>query len=252
MTEDNIKTDVIDQVVTPPLAPLTTEEPGLPKLTAADPGHPNYDPLKDEKVKVHSNKLINRITEKDDEVKSLKEILESTNEKLSTFEKKKKEEEDRGKSELLLVGDKLSELEKERATLASTLESTKTSKDKEILNLNARVLLMEELSRAGIIPNATEQRGLQAELEERLGKNGDTEDPSEIAKSIVAEFGKDRESNPTITTPKPDAPLRKPQKVEPTDDMKRLTELSKGDMTPEKEAEILEIQKRMEIKERNR
>jgi len=236
-----------EKAVTPPVVTPPVVAPVAKDLTAADPGHEKYDPLKDDRVKVQSDKLFSRIAEKENENKSIKEILEATNEKLAVFEREKKVQDDKDKSEAQLASERITELEKANADLSGKLEGTKESNAKSIINLKAKLLLMEELNRGGIKTNAAERKGLQAELEDRLSNKKDTEEPSDIAKNIVADFSVDRES--TYKAPA-EPKATKPQKIVQTDDMKRLNELNKGEMTPEKEAESKEILQRMENKKK--
>jgi len=248
MTDDNKQT--VTQDVEPGIvqAPNSTQVPApapsmRPNLSPADPGHPEYDPLKDEKVKSYSNKLFTQIAERDNELKSLKDILENTNEKLALYEKEKKEKEDKDKTELQLASERLSALEKEKADLANQLENTKASSSKIKVNLEARLLLMEELSRAGIKTNSAERKGLQAELEDRLSKKKENEDSSDIAKAIVVDFGKDKQS---AFTPPAEPKPAKPQKIEPTDLQKKIVELSRN--YEKNKDEIQAILKQIEAK----
>ena len=214
-------------------------------LKPSDPRHPDYDPMKDRKVIEWRDKILSVNAQKDAEIESLKRQLEGIGTELNAFREEKKKLEDKDKSDLQRASERIAELEKERAKLESQITDRDKDHSKAITNLNARLLVMQELNRLGIKANSLERKGLEVELEKKLSEMKKGDDPSEITNAIVSDFAKERE---TSYTPPPEPRIVKPDKIEPTSDEKQLKELSEGKMTPEKEAKIKEILERMEKK----
>lgn len=231
----------------------TTQPPNIsaqniPNLTPSDPGHPKYDPLKDPRVKEYTDRILSNMAQKDGEKQTLQVKIDEMKEKLSSFEKEKKEKEDAEKSEIQRVTDRIAELEKQNTSLESQLNELKNGHNKEKVNLNARYLIMKEIAKAGIKINNAEQRGLIQELEDKLSNMSESDKPDDIATSIIATFAEERKVN---FTPPPSPELIRPdQSVEQKSLEKELVDLSKGEMTPEKEARLKVIMKQLDKKQK--
>ena len=210
-------------------------------LTPKDPGHPDYDPMKEPRVRQRTDHLFSTIAKVEQEKDTLAKDLQGVTSKIKEIEDKEKSAEQKNTERIV-------ELEKVKADLEGSLSSKDQQYQSTINGLNAKVLAQSALIEADVKTNKLELKGLLLEITEALGKKKAGEVDVDIVNGIVKEFADEKKASapndPTKKTKAPSTNTPADNNATETDDMKKLRELAKDPI--KNEAEINKLLQKVE------
>ena len=158
------------------------------KLTAKDPGHKDYDPLKDAKVRKNADLLHSQLSAVNSEKDTLAKEVEGLRESVKSFNDEKKKKDDEGKTESEKLLERINASEKSINTLKIEREADKTKYETTLGNMKAKNLTQESLLTKGIVVNSMELRGLVGEVTDKLADMKKGDDEASVVNSILDEF----------------------------------------------------------------
>jgi len=157
-------------------------------LTAKDPGHKDYDPLKDAKVRKNTDALHSQLSsvnsEKDKLAKEVKELKDS----LSIFNSEKKKKEDEGKTEMQKLLERIDKSDQDINTLRVERDADKVQYETTLGKMKAKNLTQESLLKRGVVVNPMELRGLIGEITDKLSEMKRGDDENEIVNGVLDGF----------------------------------------------------------------
>ena len=210
-------------------------------LKPSDPKHPDYDPLKDAKVRAKTDALYSAIASEQEKAKKIEEEMEKLKVKI-------KSQEDKEKSEMERLQESIKNLESERNQLHNNVDEGK----KAISSLTAKFLTQQAVIDRRINVSKLEMRGLIVEVQDALKSKLETEGDEEVVTRVVGEFAKDKQENDDDNkannlkskVKNPPAPKENNSNPQEPDLHKKLKELNKDPSKNEKE--IMNILKKLD------
>lgn len=157
----------------------TTEE-----LHPSNPNHPDYDVLRDPRVKSKMKDMENHVgnlaRKHEEELKTMKETLEG-------LQKEKQSKEDADKSDLQKAQDSILAKDKEIETFTNTIKSNDERFQTTLRQRDAELLTTNSLLTAGVVIDDYQRRGLVSEVVEKLTKEKEG-DSAKIVGEVVKTF----------------------------------------------------------------
>lgn len=151
------------------------------ELTPRDPGHADYDPLKDPRVRAVTEKLHSKSASYFEELTTLKAAQ-------SKEEAEQREKENKGKTELQKALERLEQQDIEIKRIQQEREIEKKSIENEKKEIRVKTFLQDSLLKAQIVVNTFESKGLLLEVQDKLKTKLEGETEEDIIKMVVSTF----------------------------------------------------------------